>query len=252
MAKDTGRDAIPDDERDIEGEGEVDVLFRTQMAITNFLLGYWKHLLGLTAVLLAVVYGYSSMLESTRIEQRVQQAEMARVALEVPEPDPLFRMGLGPMDDPNDEERIQALRTSALSYQKVAEGGSGTGQVMAWIEAAETWTRAGEPDKAAAAYDAAHALQAPGILGWTAAAGVAVNKANAGDVEGAAAIFRQFADTSEGYVAERALFELGMLYEAHAKVSESQAAYQEFGEKYPTSELAPRVAEAARRVRDAG
>lgn len=249
----TGRDAIPADEREDGGE-EVDVLFRAQMGVTNFLLGYWKHLLGVLGLILAGVYAYSAWLEHTRDSQRELQAQMARVALDVPQPEQMALMGLAPLDDPADSERIAAVTQAAEKYEAIGKGGSGTGAVMAWIEAARLWERLGEASKAKIAWKAAHDLGPDGIMGWTAAANYASSLANEGDVDGAAAIYRAYADdpSVQGYLAERALFDLGQLYEGAGRVSESQVIYAEFTERFPNSDLGPRVAEASRRVRDAG
>lgn len=249
----TGRDAIPADEREDGGE-EVDVLFRAQMGITNFLLGYWKHLLGVLGLILAGVYAYSAWLEHTRDSQREIQAQMARIALEVPQPSEMALMGLAPLDDPSDSERLGAVRSAAEKYEALAKDGGGTGAVMAWFEAAELWERLGEAARARDAWKAAHELGPEGVMGWTAAANLASSLADEGDVDGAAAIYRAYADDPEvqGYLAERALFDLGQLYEGAGRASESQVIYGEFTERFPNSDLGPRVAEASRRVRDAG
>ena len=254
MAKDTGRSEIPTDERDDEEGGEVDVLFRAQMTVTNFLLGYWKHMLGVLGIVLAGVYGYSYWTEHSRDHQRELQAAIQKVTLDVPQPDQMALMGLAPMDDPADTERVAALKKSAEDFEVVAKGGSGTGAVMAWMEAAKLWERAGDASRAKIAWKAAYDLKPQDILAWSTGANYASSLANEGDIDGAAAVYRAFADDpkADGYIAERALYELGQLFEGSGRIAESQQAYTEFTTRFPNSDLSARVAEASRRIRDAG
>ncbi len=249
MADNTGRSDIPQDELDEEGE-EVDVLFRAQMGVQNFLLGYWKHLLIFLGVILAGVYAYSSWIENVRDTQRGIQAQMAKTALDVPEQDQMALLGLAA----DSEEDVEAVKKAAERYEAIAKAGTGTGATMAWVDAAEMWERGGDDSRAKIAWKAAHDLGPEGILGWTTAANYASQLANEGDVDGAAAVYRAWADdpAKAGYTVERAVYELGQLYEGAGRFAESQTAYEEFKTRFPNSDLVARVDEASRRIRDAG
>lgn len=248
---DDNRNRLQDAEGDLLGEGEdQDVLFKGQMALANFFLGYWKHGLGLAAVVLVISLFYGLYSNRSRDAQRELQAGIARIERALPTDE--RAIPFGPLDDPADTERTDKLVKGAQAFEKVAEGGQGVGSTMAWIRAAEVWKRAGRPEDAARAWQKANESEAPGMVGWAAASGLAGALADAGKVDEAAALYRTFADTGVGAIGEHALFQLGSLYLDAGRKDESIAAFTEFTQKYPESMLASLVAEALSVARDAG
>ena len=72
-----------------------------------------------------------------------------------------------------------------------------------------------------------------GLLGWSAAAGYANALGTAGDVDAAAAIYRDWAAKNEGVIAEQALFSLGLLFKDADRTDESTGVFQEFAQRFP-------------------
>ena len=230
------------------GEQEADFLFRLQMGIYNFFAGYWRHLLGLLGVFLVGALVFSLYLDYSRDAQRDQQAALAEITRRMPRPDPMAAFTGQPADDPSDTERMANLQEGARRYEAVAQEGSGTAAVMAWSLAAETWERAGESEKALAALEAAHALSADGVVGWSITARLADRRAAAGDVDGAVALYKDAA-AGEGIIAEQASLSLALLYEGAGRRDEATALLQTFLETHPESPLLPTAAEALGRLK---
>ena len=234
------------------GDEEEDTLFKVQMAVANAFLGYWKHGLGVCIVILTVTFGYGSWTSHVRETQREYQAQLAKIDLKMPEPSPMFMAGLGPMDDPEDSDRMAELGEGARRYEEVGKNANGTGAVMAYLRAAEVWDRAGQNDKAVAARIAAGDISGDGVIGWAAASGKAYALASGGDVDGAAAVLRMVADSDATYIGQQALYDLGQVYAAAGRTQEAKAAYQELSTKYPESKLAGRATLASTQLGESG
>lgn len=228
-------------------EGDTDFLFRTQMGVYNFFAGYWKQLLGLLGIFLLIALGASLYLDYSRDQQRALQAQIAEIERKMPQPDPMALMLGQPADDPNDEDRMANLQEGARRYEAVAQAGSGTGGVMAWLYAADAWKRAGDTERMTAALQQAHDAGATGSVGWSAAARLANAKATAGDVDGAVSLLEGFS-SGEGFVAQHASLEMGLMLEAAGRAEEASTKLQGLMERFPDSPLAPQVAEALRRI----
>lgn len=222
---------------------EQDLLFRAQMGAAQVVLGYWRHALAVIGVVLVVVFFYGLYQDYTTGQQEEWQAAIASAEVKLPEPDPLSRYGLAPMDDPNNAERMGKLQEGARAFEAIGADATGPAAALAWLRAAETWERAGKPDEAMAAYEKAHALGAKGALGWAARSGLAASRAARGDVDGAAALYREAANGKDFY-AERALYELGMLYASADRDTDAGRAFEEFRSRFADSTLADEVASA--------
>lgn len=242
MADETqkNRPAAPNPEG---GTEEQDVLFRAQMSVWHVILGYWRHAAAVVGAGLVGVLIYGLYQDWRTGRQEEWQADIAAVDVKVPPPDPLAQYGLGPLDDPNDAEKMGKLAESAKAYEAVAAEASGAASVMAWMRAADLWTRAGKKDEATGALQKAHAAGAPGALGWAARSSLAALLAEKGDIDGAAALYREAANGKDFY-AERALFELGGLYAGASRREDAGKAWEEFTGRFPDSTLADEVAAA--------
>ena len=119
------------------------------------------------------------------------------------------------------------------------------------MRAASVWSEAGNTESEAAAYAAAHAVGAPGVVGWSASSAHAAGLAEAGDVDGAAAIYRSLVDAQPGLLGEQALLALAEMYEDAGRTDESRTAYTEFTTKFPKSALLDRAAGGVARLGNA-
>ena len=230
---------------------EEDALFKIQMVLANTVLGYWRHALAITAVVLVAGGIYGALDNHHRDSQRETQAAVARIEAGLPEIDQMARYGLAPMDDPEDAERMAQLAKAAGELEAVAADGTGTAEAMAWLSAARVWERAGRPDDAARAYEAASKLKVDDLLRWSATAGLANVRVGQGDIDGAVALYRALV-TGEGPLAERALLEIGRALEAGGRPAEAREAYQDLTTRSPQSSFASEATAGLQRLPEAG
>ncbi len=223
-------------------EEDQDVLFRVQMQVASLFLGYWKHALAILGVALTgtLIYGLiDGHLTETR---RATHAAVARTMVVLEQ-----TMTNAELDE---TEREDAARALAADLEKVAAEASGPAAAWAWVQVGRVWEAIEQTESAAAAWEQADQAGATGILGWAAAAGHAHALAQAGDVDSAGVIYRDFADQAEGVVAEEALFTLGTLYLEAERFDDGAKAFEEFGNRFPDSELSPRAAAALKLARE--
>jgi predicted negative regulator of RcsB-dependent stress response len=225
---------------------EEDAVFKIQMRVQNAVLGHWKSILVLVGIGLLGVLGFGLWEAHVLEAQQAVQAQLAKLDRKMPKEDPLVRAGFKPAG--GDPAVVAKITSTAEGYEAVAQGADGAGAVTAWIRAAAAWQRAGDSARENAAYAAAHAVGASGVVGWSAASAHATVLSGAGDVDGAAAIYRSLADTAAGLLGEQALLNLAELYEESGRTTESLAIYTEFNTKHPESVLKDRVASGLSRV----
>lgn len=225
---------------------EEDVVFKVQMRVQNAFLGHWKSILVVVGIGLLGVLGFGLWEARVLEAQQAVQAQLAKLDRKMPKEDPLVRAGFKSAEE--DPAVVAKITLTAEAYEAVAQGADGAGAVTAWIRAAAAWQRAGDSARETAAYGAAHAVGAQGVVGWSAASAHATALSGAGDVDGAAAVYRALADTAAGLLGEQALLNLAELYEDAGRTTESLAIYNEFTTKYPESVLKDRVAGGLSRV----
>ena len=229
---------------------EEDMLFKTQMKVLNLLLGHWKKGLAVISAVLLVVLVVGEFSAYKTDEQRDIQAEIADIDRRMPKESPAVAFGI---EAPDTSPEMKAnLEEGARRYEKVASGAVGTGSVMAWLKAGEAWKRAGDTEKAQAAYGKAHGVGATGTVGWSAASQYANTQAVAGDVDGAVATLGSLENKVFGLAAEQAKLTAAFLLEDAGRTAESQAALQSFVTKYPNSQLLEQAQDALARLGNAG
>jgi tetratricopeptide (TPR) repeat protein len=219
---------------------EKDALFKAQMHAQNFILGYWKYGLSIIGIGLLSTLGWGLYVGRVDDSQKDVQARIHQIDRKMPTLNPLAEAGISDLEDT--PEILAEVEAGAAHYEAVATASKGVGAVTAWMRAAAAWERVGKSGKVLAAYEAAHAMGAPGVIGWSAASSYASALADGGDVEGAAAALRSLADGASGIEAEQALLTLARLYQDAERVTESRKIYGEFTERYPKSKLSDEVA----------
>jgi tetratricopeptide (TPR) repeat protein len=229
---------------------EEDMLFKTQMKVLNLLLGHWKKGLAIVGAVLFVVLVVGEFAAYQTEEQRGIQAEIADIDRRMPQESPAVAFGIQPPDD--SPETKANLEEGARRYEKVAQAGVGSGSVMAWLKAGDAWERAGDAEKAKAAFGQAHAVGATGTLGWSAASQYASLQAESGDIDGAVATLGALDNKVQGLAAEQAKLTVAMLLEDAGRTSESQAALQAFIAQYPGSQLLEQAKDGLTRLGNAG
>ena len=222
-------------------EQEVDLLFRAQIKAQDFLLGHWKHGLALLSALLILVLVFG-LVRNARIDaQKAGSAVVAELDRELPDPAASFA-GFG--EGPTDEELVEL----AKRYESAAADLSGPAHADAALKAADLYLQADRTDDARRAFEAVSAEHTSGLFSYAGQAGLAALARDSGDYDGAAAIYRTIADSEDGLLAERALFDLGATYEAADRASEARAAYEEVQTRFPASPRLDQVAVALARV----
>jgi tetratricopeptide (TPR) repeat protein len=249
VAEDKGRGDEFAPEIDDLDDGDEDVLFKAQMGIYQFFATWWKHMLGALGIFLVGTLGYSLIHDHLREVQRDLHAQIDEIDRRMPAPDPLAAFGMAPMDDPEDATRMANLREGAKRYEAVASEGQGPAEVMAWLKAAEAWKRAGDTEARLRALQSAVDADASGILGWSAASQLAHAKAETGDVAGAAEILTGVSRSASGVIAEKALLDLGLIYESAERADEATRTLEDFTTRFPESPLSSQAAEALSRLK---
>ncbi len=227
---------------DLGDETRDDPLFRAQMALANFVLGYWRHLVGALALVLALIAASGLYRDYTRAQQESAHAEVARAMRALPAPDPMAALMGG---SPEDAATLAPKAAAAAgSLEAVAQANSGPAAAYAWMEAATQHGKAGQAEQALAAWQKGHALGAKGILGWRLASGLARAQMDKGDLDGALVTLRGYADAGEGAMAEEALYLVGRALLDAGRKPESVQVFDQFEQRFPNSALKPQVTQA--------
>lgn len=209
---------------------EAGFAFKAEMAATNFLLGYWKHLLAVVAVVLLSILFYNQYRDWNQRAQRELSAQLAEAQRGLPasvvELPQLLAMG--------EDVAPDALSGTADRMMQIARDGSGAAAVEGFLEAAELYRLAGKPVEQRAALDAA-AGQARGVLRFAAVGALANLDLEEGRGDEAVARLRELMDSNDGFLAQRAALDLGMALEHLDRGSEAEQVYATFLEKWPSS-----------------
>lgn len=213
-------------------EEEQDVLFKAQMAVANFFLGYWKHMLGVLGVSLlgVLIYGFwtdYSRAQQQDVHQKIAEFEGALGA----ELRQAHEMGF-PMPPDGDGESALLLATGE-ELQGLADTSGGVGSTYARLRAAALMKAAGRLDLALPVLEQAVADEPEGILGWSAKSQLAAGKLQQGDAEGALAIYQEVSSSGEDAVAQEALFLMGRTYRDLGRNQEAITAWQSYIATYP-------------------
>jgi len=231
-------DILDDEEEDLElAPADAGVLFRAEMAASNFIMGYWMYLTGVVVAVLAAILVYGQYSAWQVRDQQATAAQIAEVESELPAPlIQLPSMLAGEM--PSEVEDPEAeLREAAVALDAIAAESPGAARVEARLKAAELYRLIGDPAaQRASLQDAAD--HAEGILAYSAQGALANLDLEEGNGDAAVERWRSLADNQEGYLAEQALLELGLALEALERDADAAAVYADFLAQYPES---PRV-----------
>ena len=225
-----------DDKRTLPGEEEeVDYLFQARMSLFKWFTRNWKGFAVIAGVVLVVALAYNVYDSVTISQSREGAAAIHAVDIKMPKIEPMARMGILPIDDLSDANRVANLEEGARRYEAAANGTGGSSAAEAWLKAAETHERLGSAAQAQAAYEHALGAYDKGVLGFgahTALAGIALE---AGDTAGALAHYATLAEREEGLLAEQALIYQAIVYKDMGDQAQLQATYDSFMERFPGS-----------------
>lgn len=208
------------------------LLFRAEMAAQNFVLGYWKALVGAVVIGLVGVLLYGQYDSWYKGKQEGVASEIVRVELRARE-----ALGIAAYDPSmlTDEQRA-SLRTTADELVTIGQAASGPVAAEAHLKAAELYRVLDERDAMRAAYEAA-LPEARGVVAFAARAGLAAVLVDAGEVDAGIAAWSALATESEGYFGAWATLNLARTQAAANQPDAARASYDQLLARFPESEL---------------
>lgn len=247
------------------------VAFRAEMWLTNVFLGYWQVLVGVIVAGLLGILVYGQAGSYLQGQQRRAADEISKIELQAyesvleavePELRPQVQMYSGnlpgllilyqqePMLELS-EEQILPLGQAADELMTVAEGASGTAAMEAWLNASEYYRISGNTEGRRKALELASEAsegfwqRRKGPLRYAAQGGLANLELEAGNGDSAVARLRTLSDELDGYLAEQATLDLGLVLEHLGRGAEAQTVYASFQSRWPES---PRLEEVEARL----
>lgn len=229
--------AADDDDLELK-PADAGALFRAEMATKNFVMGYWKGIVGVIGVVLLCVFFYGQYASMVQADQRSTAGRIASVeailgAPVVALPD---AKAAGQLKD-------EDLLTAARALAEIARESTGPARVEADLKAAEMFRVAGKADERRSVLEDA-LPHAEGILAYAAQGALANLELEEGKPEEAIARWRTLASSQEGFLQEQAMLELGLVLEAVGQVDEARQVYADFMAKFASS---PRLEKARQR-----
>jgi hypothetical protein len=258
--------AEEDDDLILE-QGDAGAAFRAEMAATNMLLGYWKHLVAVIVVFLACVlfYGWYDGWHTSNQRAATKATAMELSALPVPieripmliqmeetlaslPPDekipPYFSQLLGVPSSwtgsdvfvPSTDE----LKALAGSVEALGNGFTDTAKAEALLKAAELYRLAGDTEGRRRALEAAQGA-AKGALEFAAVTALANLDLEDGRGEEAVNRLRTLTVGEDDFLAQQAMLDLGVALEHLDRGDEAGAVYADFLVRWPDAEQADEV-----------
>lgn len=230
---------------------EEDALFRLQMAVSDFVLGYWKYGVYALGVVLLAAGVYGGVTSWRQSQRRADYEAIARVDHRMPKDDGLGGLGLslgGAGGSPNAEE----LAEGARRFVAAGDEASGTAAVYAYLKAAEAWQRGGNATERLAALEKAWKVGAKDMPGWSAGSAYAAALRDAGRTDEAVAVYKQLAAEAPAPLAQDALLTLADTQLAAGKTDEAKATVQDFVTRFPDSPRLPELQAVQARIGSGG
>ena len=218
QAQTSGDDVLPEFD-----EGDEDVLLQAQMKVYDVFMSYWKHLLAVFVVILLGVLVYGLYTDAGINSQRDIHSRIAMVQVDVPEPNPMAMYGMAPMDNPKDTTRMEELRSLATQMEAIAGDSTGAGQWFAWIEAANLWKRANQPDAQIVALQKATELPVADDLVASAYVQLAKAYLSADKKDQAVSTLEKYIAMNKGFAQNQAKLNLVYAYEEMGNMEKAKS-----------------------------
>ncbi len=217
--------AEEEDDDDLEFEpADAGFSFRAEMWAKNVLMGYWKAILAVLITGLVGILFYGQYQSWYLMNQRASASEI-----------------FDAVKDLDDGATPEDYTKAAEMLERIAETARGTARTEALLRAADYYRQAVDPEGQNRALTTADAKPSTGVLGYAVDANLANLALERGDGDDAVARMRKLADQSEGYLAEQATLDLGLMYEHLERVDEARALYIAFLTDFPDSASAEQV-----------
>ena len=202
------------------------------MAAQNFVLGYWKVLVGIVVAGLVGVLVYGQYSNFQRHRQQAYAADIAKVEMGISEIVPTLAF------DPSlvTPEDMGKITSAATSYTQIGASASGGGATEAYMKAAELYRLLDKPEDQLAAYEGAIA-NAKGDLLFAAHAAHAALLLDTGASEASIAEWRELSTQWDGYLGAFATLQLARTLDSAGDSSGAVAAYDDLMSRFADSPL---------------
>ena len=195
------------DNLDIEfgEEEEEDIILKIRMQIYDFVVRNGRTIIYSIGAFLLIVLIYGLFQGYLRDVQREGHSEIFTATMNAPKISDRALQGFAPLDNTNDLNRMQKLRTIAAELEKVAEGNSGFAKSSAFLEAASYWKRAQEFESEQAALKQALQTADDDIVRWAATSRLGYSLVASEQLDAAVQTLSDFSQNRTDYYGESAL-----------------------------------------------
>ena len=212
-----------ENDEDLELElADAGVAFRAEMWATNFMMGYWKHVLAVLIVGLLAILLFTQYQDYTRKAQRTATYQISKVETSL------------------EMDSKEARCAAANALNTIAEASNGTAKVEALLKASELFRLCENPEEQRRVLTAASA-KAESVLKYSAIAALANLDLEEGKGDSAIERMTSLRDSYDGFLAQRAAIDLGLALEHLKRFDDAQAVYAEFLTTWPDSPRADEV-----------
>ncbi|MED5373479.1 MAG: hypothetical protein VX899_20840 [Myxococcota bacterium] len=227
---------MSDEKRTLPGEEEeVDYLFQARMGLFKWFSSNWKIFAGIAAVILVGSFFVSVWTTFQTNQAKKGAAAVHAIDAKMPKVEQMALMGILPMDDLSDPQRVANLEEGARRYEQAGDDNLGAASATAYLKAAQTWERLGKAAEAEAAYQKALDADDTGVLGFSARTALAQYALDAGDSAKALEHYSVIAGREAGFLAEQALLYTASVQADAGDTAALQATYEDFMGRFPSS-----------------
>jgi hypothetical protein len=214
------------------------VLFRAEMASQNFVLGYWKLIVGVVVAGLACILVYGQYASWDKGRQQAYAADVAKIEIRVTEILPMLEYDPSQVT-PEDLGKVVTAATELATLGGVATGAA---SAEAHLKAAEMFRLLDNPEKQLAEYDAA-IPNAAGDVVFSARSARAALLVDVGSMEASVQAWQELVATTSGYLEAYSLLQLARTQTLAGDTSGATASYDSLMTQHADSSLAERASE---------
>ena len=207
-------------------------LFRAEMAAQNFVLGYWKFLVGAVVGGLVLILIYGQTQSGIKARQQGYAAEVARVELPVAQILPNLATQPALVSE-GDLAKVEAAATALLAIGAEA---SGPAAAEAYMKAGELFRLLDQPEQQLIAYEGAVPLAA-GDMAFAAASARASLLLNNGSADASVAAWRELSAAHDGFLGAFATLQLARTQRSVGDAAGAIASYDSLMSRFPESDL---------------
>lgn len=220
------------------------LLFRAEVALTHFFLGYWRHLLVAVVLGLLTALGVGQY-QGWRVRTERHASAVVADAMDALGAPLIVVAQRVAMADPAAPDAAK-LKETAAAVHAAADGVRGTGRVAGFLQAAELYRLAGDLAGRRKSLEAAGDGEGP--LGYAVVSGLAAVDLAEAKVDDALARFDAAGASDDTFVAQQALYDKAATLESLGRTADAKAAWEAFVARWPEASRAAEVRERLARI----